>query len=384
MNRRGFVRFATRAVRTAFAAVAAVGLAAGPADAHSASNTPASNYVSRVVSITPKPAGWSAKVIEAGNRLQVSWKSGAELSIPDYDGHPYLRVGPDGVFENTQSNATYLNADRQGATTIPDGLNPEGPPTWRRISTGHVARFHDHRIHWMGSAPPSQVQRDRGRVHKIEDWEVPLTQGSENFTIRGDKRWVPGPSPVLPLALAGAIGLVGAAASVVLARKRGLRAGFAPFAAMLLGLVVVDAIHLFGIAFGVQGGSGFLRALGIGWASVLAWVLAIGSLVMLARKRHDALYVCVFAAGIITLVGGLSDLSVLSSSSVPYAYGVGLARIAIALTLGLGVGVVIAGVFLTGIREPVAEGPDNVPDQASDQGSSAAHPSAVDDSPSAS
>ena len=62
----------------------------------------------------------------------------------------------------------------------------------------------------------------------------------------------------------------------------------------------------------------------------------------------DALYVGVFAAAIVTLVGGLSDISILSSSSVPIAFSDRVARASIALTLGLGIATVIAGVMLTG------------------------------------
>ena len=85
-----------------------------------------------------------------------------------------------------------------------------------------------------------------------------------------------------------------------------------------------------------------------------AWVLALASVLAFLRKRFDALYVSVFAAGIITLVGGLSDIAVLSSSAVPFAFPIWLARASIALTLVLGIGVVVAGVFLTGAIAPTA------------------------------
>ncbi len=342
-----------RSTATRVAGVLALSLAlpvlsSARAEAHAATNTPASNYVSRVLAVTPAADGFSVKVVEAGNRLEVRWRSGAEIVINDYDDHPYLRIGPIGAFENRQSNAVYLNADRRGATAIPSGLRPDGPPEWRKLSSSPVVRFHDHRVHWMGTSPPPQVEAARGREHMIQTWEVPITRGADTFVVSGDLRWVPGPSPIPPLAAAGALGmlLVGVVASSA-SRGHSSRA-LRIFSGMLGSLVVVDAVHLFGIAFGVRGGSGVGRVVSIGWVSVAAWAIVLLTIVALRRQRVDALYVGVFAAGIVTLVGGLSDLSILSSSSLPFAFSNGVARASIALTLGLGIATVITGVLLTG------------------------------------
>lgn len=318
------------------------------AEAHAATNTPASNYVSRVLAVTPAAEGFSVKVVEAGNRLEVKWQSGPEIVINDYDDHPYLRIGPTGAFENRQSNAVYLNADRRGATTIPSGLRPDGPPEWRKLHRAPVVRFHDHRVHWMGTSPPPQVEAARGRGHLIQTWEVPINRGNTSFVVSGDLRWVPGPSPIPPLAAAGALGLLSVGAVAMFASRGHFRRALMIFSGMLGSLVVVDAVHLFGIAFGVKGGSGFGRVVSIGWVSLAAWVIALLTIVALRGQRMDALYVGVFAAGIVTLVGGLSDLSILSSSSLPFAFSNGVARAAIALTLGLGIATVITGVILTG------------------------------------
>ena len=318
------------------------------AQAHGATNTPASNYVSRVLAVTPAAEGFSVKVVEAGNRLEVRWRSGPEIVINDYDDHPYLRIGRTGAFENRQSNAVYLNADRRGATTIPPGLRPEGSPEWRKLSSSPVVRFHDHRVHWMGTSPPPQVQAERCRKHLIQTWAVPISRGTASFIVSGDLRWVPGPSPIPPLAAAGALGLLLVGAVVMSARRGRSRLALVLFSLMLGTLVFVDAIHLLGIAFGVKGGSGFGRVVSIGWVSLVAWVVALLTIVALRGQRMDALYVGVFAAGIVTLVGGLSDIGVLSSSSLPFAFSNGVARASIAITLGLGIATVIAGVMLTG------------------------------------
>ena len=115
--------------------VLSMGSNESPAQAHSASNSPASNYRTKLLLVSPTSDAYQAKVIETGNRFELRWKSGPELLVPDYDDHPYLRIGPKGVEENQQSNAKYLNSSRLGSTDIPDGLKPEGPPQWKRIST---------------------------------------------------------------------------------------------------------------------------------------------------------------------------------------------------------------------------------------------------------
>ena len=122
-------------------------------EAHSASNTPSSNYVTSVVSVkadpgSAKPSGFTLRSIEAGSRLELRWLSGDEIQVPDYDGHPYLRIGSAGTFENTQSNSTYLNRDRNGATQIvslsavrllaPIGPNRFDPELYYRLNAVHL------------------------------------------------------------------------------------------------------------------------------------------------------------------------------------------------------------------------------------------------------
>jgi hypothetical protein len=337
-----------RLLRFVVAAVSLVCLTASRADAHAAGNTPASNYVSRVISVKPATTTFTVKTIEAGARLEVRWKSGPELAIADYDGYPYLRVGPQGVFENQQSNAVYLNATRSGGGRIPDGLNPAGPPEWKKISDGTVARFHDHRAHYMGTEPPPEVRAAKNRPHLVQRNDVEITQGGTTHVVDVEVRWKPGPSPFPLLAVASIVAVASLALVVVNAKAGRARSAIGVFSALLVVLVVVDAVHLFGIAFGVRGGSGLSRVLSIGWASLAAWAVVGVSIALLLRQKFDALYACVFAAGVITLVGGLSDISVLSSSSVPFAFANGVARMSISLTLALGIAAIVAGVLLTG------------------------------------
>jgi hypothetical protein len=342
------------AVGRAFALVlvALVGslLAAAPASAHSAANTPASNYVSAITSVSPAPRTFSVRVIEAGSRLELRWRSGADILVPDYDGHPYLRIGRDGVQENQQSNAVYLNRSRLGSTAIPDGLRPDGPPEWKRIATEPVARWHDHRIHWMSSALPPQVAGRTDQRSHIQGWDVPLTQGSTTYHVNGVLSWVPGPSPLPYLGVSAVL----AAALIGLAiwsrsTAAGVRRACLAAVPALVVLVAADAVHLAGIAFGIRSATGtaFGRLFTVGYVSIAGWVLSVIAVVLLVRRRADALYLVTFAAGLMFVVGGLADYSVLSRTSVPFAFPVGVARWCIAVTLGMGLGLGVAGVLLT-------------------------------------
>ena len=325
-------------------------LPARPASAHSASNSPASNYVSSITAVSPRTTAFSVRVVEAGSRLELRWRSGDDVLVPDYDGHPYLRVGPKGVEENQQSNAVYLNRSRLGSTTIPDGLKPDGPPQWKLLATEPVARWHDHRIHWMSSSAPPQVAGKTNQRQLIQDWDVPVTQGGLGHHVSGTLFWVPGPSPTSFLGAAAvlAAALIGFA---LWARRSasGVRRSCLAVIPAVVVLVVADALHLFGIAFGIEGStaSGFGRLFSVGYVSIAAWVLAATATALLLRRRDDALYLVTFAAGLMFVVGGLADFSVLSRTSIPFAFSVGIARWCIAVTLGLGLGLATAGVLLT-------------------------------------
>ncbi len=337
-------------------------LAPSPASAHSAPNSPSSNFVSTVTAVTPTPSTFTVKTIEATSRLELRWLSGPLIEIADYDGYPYLRVGPDGVEENQQSFAVYLNKDRNGATAVPDNLKPEGPPEWKKISSESIARWHDHRVHWMGGVRPDGVIARPNERQEVQPFSFPVTQGGQTYTVSGKLEWVPGPSPVPLLLLSGAVALVVLASALWagLHQDRRMKVRLA-IAASALALLAVDAAHLVGIAFGVHGpaSAAFARMLSVGFVSIVAWAVLLVGAVLVIRRRFDAYYLLVLGAGLVTVIGGVSDFSVLSRSNAPFAFSLGLLRVLVALTLGLGIGVVVACVLLTrrtsaSIGQPVA------------------------------
>ncbi len=168
----------------------AVSAHGGPTD-----DETSSNYRTRVTLIDPEVAGVSVRAIDAGSRLELANRGAVTVIVRGYEGEPYLRVGPDGVFENRRSAATYLNTDRYGAVDVPTIVDPDAEPEWRQVSTGRTARWHDHRTHWMSTVAPPAVLADDSREYVIFDpWVVPLRVGDTTAEIRGDLTWVPPPN----------------------------------------------------------------------------------------------------------------------------------------------------------------------------------------------
>src|SRR4051794_19559227 len=109
------VRVVRGAVAVALALLVVVGAGAAPACAHAVSGVSATNYETRLTGVDPGlPPGVRVRVVESGSRLELVNRSGTEVAVAGYTGEPYLRVGPDGVFENLESPSTYINATRKG------------------------------------------------------------------------------------------------------------------------------------------------------------------------------------------------------------------------------------------------------------------------------
>ncbi len=308
---------------------------AQPASAHTVSGVGATNWKTSIIGFSPPVPGLSVKVIEDGSRLELT-DHGPEVVILGYDGEPYLRVGPRGVFENTLSPATYLNCSRKGCPVSPIA-NAEAPPQWKQISSGQTARWHDHRTHWMGGQPPPDVQRAPGRVHQRPPWTVNLVQGDSHIALTGRLTWVPGQSPGPWLLLA--LGLAVVAAALGVFGYWGL-----PLAVLVAVLTVNDFYHAVGIAWSFSGG--FWTKVGKlfsgSFYSTIGWVLGILAVWLLAKRRVDGLYAAVFAGISAALFTGLLDITVLSRSQAPFNGLIGVDQLTVAVSLGLGVGVATA------------------------------------------
>lgn len=326
-----------RILATLATAATVLVLGSSPAGAHSAGGAEATNFLTRLSAVEPPVAGIEVAVIEGGNRLRLTNTGPEEALVIGYQGEPYLRVGPDGVFENLRSPTTYLNRDRQASAAVPDTADPEAAPEWSRVDRSATARWHDHRIHWMGERNPPAVRDDPGRRQAvIPEWVVPIEVGDTVIEAKGELLWVPGPSPVPWFALAGA--LLGV--TLYLGNRRRWRT---PVVVLLGAAVVLDVVHALGAGFSVDGST--LTRLGVilngSYISVLGWVAAGIGVVAILGHRRAGLYLAGSGALFVALNGGLLDLATLSRSQLPFAGPDAVARLAVAVVLGAGGGVVV-------------------------------------------
>ena len=343
-----------RIVAVAGAALVAVALTSAPASAHTITGPRPTNYRSRVVSIAPAVPGISARVVDLGAKLEVTNRTSTEITVLGYDDEPYLRIGPNGVFENLHSRATYTNRTRQGTGTPPDNVDtsPTAAPEWKKISGGHTARWHDHRIHWMSGQPPPIVAQSPGVFHHLSTQNVVFTRDGESVRIAVALDWVPGPSglPWIPVIMVlFAVGVVGA----LLAKSWRLLA-------LLVGLLVVsDIAHAIGFEIPRPGANPtkFVQFLGGSFVSIAVWIAAIPTMIALVRRRVEALYGVVFVALLVALIGGATDLSALWKSQLPDAGPAWLTRVEVAIALGLGGGLV-AGALFRMVRSRAVTHPD--------------------------
>jgi hypothetical protein len=217
------------------------------------------------ITVEPALPGVRWKVHTGGLLVEVVNDSDEVLVVEGYEGEPYLRIGPDGVERNRRSPATYLNDDRIGRrvsartdVAMPRDVDPAAPPEWIRIGDEPLARWHDHRVHWMAPQPPRFV--DAGpvatammRVNLVgvigragddagvfQGWSVPVTFAGRSSVVEGEMVWVD-PPPAWPYALLAALLVAPALRGL---RRRDPVAILRPAAVVVLLVASVNSIHL--------------------------------------------------------------------------------------------------------------------------------------------
>lgn len=141
--------------------------------------------------------------------------------VDGYQGEPYLKITNAGVWQNNLSPAVYLNKE-QTIGTIPNDANASKPPQWTKISDGHRAQWHDHRIHWMGASEPPAVAADPGKPHLVSTWHIPLQVGTVKGEITGTLSYVPAShwNTYLPYGAIGLAVVVVVAVQLLVVRRR--------------------------------------------------------------------------------------------------------------------------------------------------------------------
>lgn len=229
---------------------------AAPAFAHGGGGPDASNFLSTVREVSRAddggepsgPAnlgGLTFRVLANDALLELENSGREEVTIIGYSDEPYLRIGPDGVFQNNNSPATFINQERFGQVEVPSGVSATAEPDWEKVSDESTYAWHDHRIHWMSQAPPPQVaSNETDETIEIFEWTVPFRVGDEPYAVEGTLNWIRPGSP-WPWLLGGlaVTSLPLLAAFTRPAGEERKRALKKTFAAVLGVLVVVDIVH---------------------------------------------------------------------------------------------------------------------------------------------
>lgn len=329
-----------RAFAVLGAAAALLGPAA-PASAHAADAPDATNYRTTITGLTPAVPGVTVRTIEAGARLELTNASPRTVEVLGYSNEPYLDVRPDGVYENLNSPATYLNATLNGGVVPPSTADPTAPPQWRKVSGTPRARWHDKRARWAQLQAPPAVSADPSQPHRIADWSVPLRMADDlsEAQIRGTLDWVPPPPAymwwVITLVLAfglAALGYVGTAGSRLLGGL--LTAGGLAALAYVTGRELDAGARtpwdLIGGVFASE-----LWPLVAGLTALAAGIFAL-------RRPPAALFALALAGAGLALFGGVVNAAVFFRSVAPVPWNDMTARLVIALVLAIGAGVCAA------------------------------------------
>ena len=130
-------------------------------------------------------------------------------------------------------------------------------------------------------------------------------------------------------------------------------------------LVVIDVIHTVGVSQTLVAAwpTKVWRGVHGNLLSLFAWVSGVVAVVMALRRNPACQYPGLLTALIVALVGGVGDLSFLSSTTLPFAWSAGLARFLVAASLGLGFGVA-AGLLLIAQRNLRTATRADEPDEA--------------------
>ncbi|MGN9808294.1 hypothetical protein ACTMSW_02890 [Micromonospora sp. BQ11] len=319
---------------------------ATPAAAHGADAPDGTDYRTEVTAVTPARPGLAVRTVEAGARLELTNTGDRTVEVLGYSGEPYLRVGPDGVYENLRSPATYLNRTIAGDTRVPAEANPAAEPDWRRVDDSSTVRWHDQRALWREAAPPPQVRAAPDREHRVRDWVVPLRDGTEPLEVRGTLDWVPPPDAytwwvvaTLGLLAVGALGLLPAASAPGTRALRVVGAllvcgGVAAMVSTVAREVDAGASGVGGVLVGLLGGQVWALLTGLGAIAAGAYALAL---------RPAADFAVALAGACLALFAGVANAAVFARAVVPAPWPATTARLLLALVIVTGAGAMAAG-----------------------------------------
>ena len=312
---------------------------AGPAAAHVGGGAAGSDFDGRIVSVSPEVPGVTVRILQFGDEFELVNETSTEVLVPGYSDEPYLRIGPDGVWRNANSPATYLNLDRFGNAQPPARADASAEPDWQQVSTEPRYVWHDHRTHWMSQNQlPPAVQAEPMRPHTVAEWTVPLRHGDTEVAVDGVLTWTPPPAPEVTWPVYAALVLLVVAAGLFARTPRPLGA--------LMALGAVAALwHALATpeppsSLGSQTGAIVAALL----PAVTAVLVAVVGVRAAWRGRGAMAGLMAVVLGWLFMVQGLPDVDVLWSANVASNGPEIVARVAVTVLVTFGVGLVLGGI----------------------------------------
>lgn len=278
--------------------LAIVLLDARPAGAHNVTGIDPTNYVSKIVAVSPRVPGLQVRVLDLGQRLEIRNRTGSPLTVVDAQGE-----------------------------------------AGRRIPDGRTVRIDDDRTVYEGPKPS-------GGRRVVGSWTIELLRGESRIGVSGVITYVPGPSPWpwVALVVVLIVGTVGSAWS----RRWGRWLSVA-----LALLLASDLIHSFATAASTEASvaAQIGRVLLAGLVTAAAWVVGVISMPALQRNNEGGLVAAAAVGLVIAVFSGIADLGSFTNSQLPGAFPADAARVAVSMALGLGAGLVGAAVAVIA-RDP--------------------------------
>jgi hypothetical protein len=313
-------------------------LPATPALAHGADAPDATNYRVTVTGAPDLP-GVTVTAIEAGARLQVVNNSDKTVEVLGYSGEPYVEIRPDGVYENVNSPATYLNITLVHVDP-PATADPTVPPVWNKVSDEPVYRWHDQRAVWSQPLPPAEVTAAPDEPRRLRDWTVPMRVGVTPLKITGVLDYVPPPSPLIWWG----VSITGILAIAALGFLRGRWV-----AVLLSGLTIVAALISLTYAVQREFDAGFDSLWPIIgqlfgnqlWPVVTALCALTAAGYSLARPKASDFALALGSAAV-ALFAGMVNAAVFHRSVAPIPWGAEPARLMVVTVIALGGGAALA------------------------------------------
>lgn len=181
--------------------ICAAALLAG-AQTASAHGAGSDDYRATILSIEPDGLPVDVRIVD-GDQVRFENAGDKELIVCGYgDGErgggceEWVRIGADGVFVDKNAPSYYANLDELQPGPAPDDAGTK--PDWSKVrERPPFYTYHDHRVHWMGLAPPPNVDQSSSEPQKVFDSQITFRYGDTDGVVKVKLEYVGGASWLL-------------------------------------------------------------------------------------------------------------------------------------------------------------------------------------------